>query len=63
MHYRIKPGYSFLDADSKIKTGGDTIDLSDDAAAAHAEKIEPCAAELLIDSTSTDTDSAYANEA
>ena len=52
MHYRIKPGNSFLDVDGKIKTGGDTIDLSDDAAAAHAEKIEPCAADLMIDSSS-----------
>lgn len=40
MIYQIKPGFSFLDSDGQAKTGGQCIDLSDEAAVLHAEKIE-----------------------
>lgn len=41
MRYTINPGYSFLDDDGSTKTGGDTIDLSDESAAQHREKVTP----------------------
>lgn len=40
--YRINPGYSFRDVDGSIKAGGETIELSDDVAEAHAEKVTLC---------------------
>ncbi len=39
MKYRINPGHSFLDSDGSTKTGGDTIDLSDDVAQQHRDKV------------------------
>ncbi len=43
--YRIRGGASFVTHDEQgnrvIKTGGDTIELEDDVAASHADKIEP----------------------
>ena len=45
MKYRIKPGASFRDSDDSIKTGGQTIELSQDVAALHADKVEPLDAE------------------
>ena len=39
MKYTINPGYSFLDSDGTVKTGGQTIGLSEDVAKAHAEKV------------------------
>ena len=39
MKYTINPGYSFLDSDGTVKTGGDTIEVSDDEAKSHAEKL------------------------
>ena len=41
MKYTINGGFSFLDSDGSTKTGGDTIELSDDVAAAHSEKVTP----------------------
>lgn len=40
MKYRILPGYSFRDSDETIKTGGDTIELSDDIATKYADRVE-----------------------
>lgn len=40
MKYRILPGHSFRDSDNTVKTGGDTIELSEDVAKAHADKVE-----------------------
>jgi hypothetical protein len=45
MFYIINPGHSFLDSDGSTKTGGDTIALADDVAAAQRDKVTPCAAE------------------
>ena len=39
MKYTIQPGYSFLDSDGTVKTGGQIIGVSDDVAKAHPEKL------------------------
>ncbi|MEY8688328.1 MAG: hypothetical protein AB9M53_00430 [Leptothrix sp. (in: b-proteobacteria)] len=39
-HYRILPGASFRDSDGSVKTAGELIDLGDDLAALHADKVE-----------------------
>ena len=38
--YRILPGHTFRDADSTVKTGGETIELDADVAAAHPHSVE-----------------------
>jgi hypothetical protein len=40
MIYKIRPGYSFLDSDGSTKTGGELIELSDDFANQHCEKVQ-----------------------
>lgn len=47
MKYKIKPGHSFLDSDGTRKEGGAVIELSDDVAAAHADKIDPAPADAV----------------
>lgn len=53
MKYRIKPGHSFRDSDNTIKTGGDQIELDDEAAKAHADKVdrieEPVPGTIVVD--------------
>jgi hypothetical protein len=39
--YRIRSGCSFRLDDTTVRTGGETIELEDDVAASHADKIEP----------------------
>lgn len=39
--YKIRSGCSFRVSDTKVKQGGELIDLEDDVAATHADKIEP----------------------
>lgn len=39
-HYRILPGASFRDVDGTVKTGGESIELPEDLAAQHADKLE-----------------------
>ena len=41
MKYLIKPGFTLVDSDGSLKTGGELIDLSDDFAQAHPDKVEP----------------------
>jgi hypothetical protein len=43
--YTIRSGCSFRRDNGSLATGGDTIELEDDVATAHAEKIEPVADE------------------
>jgi hypothetical protein len=43
MKYKILPGNSFRDTDGSVKTGGELIDLDEDAARIHADKVEPVA--------------------
>ena len=40
-HYRIRQGQSLRDSDGTIKTGGDAIELPDDMADLHRDKVEP----------------------
>jgi hypothetical protein len=42
MRYTINPGHGFLDGDGSVKSGGQTIELSDEAAAAHRDKVTAC---------------------
>jgi hypothetical protein len=44
MLFRIKPGHSFRDHDDSIKGAGELIELGEDAAQLHAQKIEPAEA-------------------
>jgi hypothetical protein len=44
MLFRIKPGHSFRDHDDTIKGAGELIELDEDAAQVHAQKIEPAEA-------------------
>ena len=39
--YRIRPGHSFRDSDGSTKSGGDLIELGEDIAQLHADKVEP----------------------
>ena len=39
MKYIIQPGHSFVDSDGTVKTGGQVIELSDDVARTHADKV------------------------
>ena len=48
MKYTINPGYNFLDSDGSVKTGGQTIDLSDDVAASNREKVTPYPADVAV---------------
>jgi hypothetical protein len=43
--YTIRSGCSFRRDDGSLATGGDTIELEDDVASAHAEKLEPVTVE------------------
>jgi hypothetical protein len=43
--YRIRTGCSFRLDDTTVRTGGEIIELEDDVAASHADKIEPVAEE------------------
>lgn len=52
MKYRIKPGFTLVDSDGSLKTGGELIDLSNDFAQAHPDKVEP--AVLPIEAAATD---------
>lgn len=40
-HYRIRPGASFRAPDDSIKTGGQFIELPEELAEHHADKVEP----------------------
>jgi len=51
--YTIRSGCSFRLADGSLATGGDTIELEDDVAQAHAEKLEPVKAEAPAVATET----------
>lgn len=51
MKYIIKPGFSFVDSDGSVKSGGDSIALSADVATAHSDKVEAC--ELVLASAPT----------
>jgi hypothetical protein len=42
--YTIRSGCSFRRDDGSLATGGESIELEDDVAAAHAEKVEPVVA-------------------
>lgn len=44
--YKIRPGESFRDSDGSIKGGGETIELCDEMAAVHRDKIVPVPEEL-----------------
>lgn len=37
---KIKPGYTFVDSDGSLKSGGQMIALDDEIAQAHREKLE-----------------------
>lgn len=43
--YTIRTGASFRVSDTRLLTGGETVELEDDVAAAHADKLEPLPAE------------------
>lgn len=38
--YRILPGHSFVDSDGSVKGGGQSIELGDDIAAQHPDKLQ-----------------------
>lgn len=40
MFYKIKGGHSFRDADGSVKTGGQFIELDDDTAETHDDKLD-----------------------
>jgi hypothetical protein len=42
----IRGGCSFRMPDGSLKTGGDQIELEDDVAQAHADKLEPLPADV-----------------
>lgn len=39
--YVIRPGHSFELAGGQVATGGEQIELADDVAALHADKVDP----------------------
>lgn len=39
--YRIRTGAAFRQADGSLLSGGDVIELDDDVAQAHADKLDP----------------------
>lgn len=39
--YTIRGGYTFKEADGSTKSGGQTIELDDEMAKLHADKIDP----------------------
>jgi hypothetical protein len=43
--YRIRSGYRFRLPDGALKTAGDVIELDDDVAQMHVDKLEPVAEE------------------
>jgi hypothetical protein len=45
--YRIRSGGRFRLADGTLKTVGDVIELDDDVAQMHVDKLEPAAEELV----------------
>lgn len=47
--YRIRAGVAFVHADGSRATGGQLIELDDDVAQAHADKLEPVQAPALTD--------------
>jgi len=47
--YTIRDGFSFIDENNEVKTGGAMVELDDDVAANHAHKLE-----LVADPVSTD---------
>ena len=47
--YRIRAGATFVHPDGSRATGGQLIELDDDVAQAHAEKLEPVQAPALPD--------------
>ena len=55
--YLIRGGASFLLGDGSVKTGGDTIELEDDVARIHADKIElPAQEAVVIEATLDETE-------
>lgn len=38
--YTIRPGHSFREADGSVKSGGQTIELGEDIAELHADKVD-----------------------
>ena len=53
--YLIRDGFSFVESDGTVITGGDTIELPDDVAAEHLHKlvlIDPVAPESVPPTTS-----------
>lgn len=57
MQHRLKPGFSLLDSDGTVKTGGELIELSDEFVSLHGYMVEPPAepAEPLV-RTADETD-------
>lgn len=47
--YKIRPGESFRDSDGSIKGGGETIELCDEMAAVHRDRIEPLPEENAVE--------------
>jgi hypothetical protein len=49
--YIIRSGCSFRLDDGSLATGGEVIELEDDVATAHADKVEPVPVEPALDGT------------
>lgn len=47
--YTIRDGFSFIDENNDVKTGGAVIELEDDVAANHAHKLELVAEPVPFD--------------
>lgn len=47
--YTIRSGATFRVSDTQVLQGGEQIDLADDVAAAHADKLEPVAPEAAAE--------------
>ena len=46
--YLIRDGFSFVEPDATVKTGGDTIELPDDVAAEHLHKLVLLDADVAV---------------
>lgn len=53
--YQIRPGESFRDSDDTVKGGGQLIELCDEMAVVHRDKITPVPDELPVDSAVAQT--------
>lgn len=59
----IRSGAAFRLDDGTLATGGQEIELGDDVAAAHADKLEPLPAELAADAAAPAADAAPTGDA